>query len=127
MDLRPIGLDGAKVEKVLEAVSIAVNKNTCPGDKSALKPSGIRLGTPALTTRGLQENDIIQVANYIDQAIQIAVKINQGDGEKKPGSMTLKEFKEAMKRDEFKKSMHELKHSIESFAEKFPMPGFDDI
>lgn len=44
LDLRPVGLDGAKAEKVLEAVSIAVNKNTCPGDKSALKPSGIRLG-----------------------------------------------------------------------------------
>jgi glycine hydroxymethyltransferase len=44
LDVRPVGLDGAKVEKVLEAVSIAVNKNTCPGDKSALKPSGIRLG-----------------------------------------------------------------------------------
>jgi len=44
LDLRPFGLDGAKAEKVLEAVSIAVNKNTCPGDISALKPSGIRLG-----------------------------------------------------------------------------------
>ena len=44
LDLRPLGLDGAKAEKVLEAVSIAINKNTCPGDKSALKPSGIRLG-----------------------------------------------------------------------------------
>jgi glycine/serine hydroxymethyltransferase len=44
LDLRPLGLDGAKAEKVLEAVSVAVNKNTCPGDKSALKPSGIRLG-----------------------------------------------------------------------------------
>jgi glycine hydroxymethyltransferase len=44
LDLRPLGLDGAKAEKVLEAVSVAVNKNTCPGDVSALKPSGIRLG-----------------------------------------------------------------------------------
>ena len=50
LDLRPLGLDGAKVEKVLEEVSIAVNKNTCPGDKSALKPSGIRLGELNLST-----------------------------------------------------------------------------
>ena len=127
LDLRPLGLDGAKVEKVLEAVSIAVNKNTCPGDKSALKPSGIRLGTPALTTRGFREDDIVQVANYLDQAIQIAVKINQSSDEKKSSSMTLKEFKEAMKRDELKKNLNDLKHSIEAFSGKYPMPGFDDI
>ena len=40
------GLDGNRAEKVLEAVHIACNKNTCPGDKSALRPSGLRFGTP---------------------------------------------------------------------------------
>ena len=39
------GIDGARVEKVLEMASITANKNTCPGDKSALKPGGLRLGT----------------------------------------------------------------------------------
>ena len=125
LDLRPLGLDGAKVEKVLEEVSIAVNKNTCPGDKSALKPSGIRLGTPALTTRGFQEKDITQVANYLDQAIQIAVQINKSSDAKK--SMTLKEFKENMKQKEHTQRLEDLKHSIESFAEKYPMPGYEDI
>lgn len=38
------GIDGARVEKVLEMASITANKNTCPGDKSALKPGGLRLG-----------------------------------------------------------------------------------
>lgn len=38
------GIDGARVEKVLEMSSITANKNTCPGDKSALKPGGLRLG-----------------------------------------------------------------------------------
>lgn len=44
LDLRPQGLDGARVEKVCELCNITVNKNTCPGDKSALNPGGLRLG-----------------------------------------------------------------------------------
>ncbi|CAF0732409.1 unnamed protein product [Rotaria sp. Silwood1] len=127
LDLRPLGLDGAKGEKVLESVSIAVNKNTCPGDKSALKPSGIRLGTPALTTRGFRENDIIEVANYIDQAIKLAVEINKSKDDKKSSQVTLKDFKENMKRNEHLTNIQNLKHSIELFAEKYPMPGYDEI
>lgn len=65
VDLRPVGITGSKAEKILESVSIACNKNTVPGDKSALNPSGIRLGTPALTTRGLVEADIDKVAEFI--------------------------------------------------------------
>lgn len=44
LDLRPQGLDGARVEKICELCNITVNKNTCPGDKSALNPGGLRLG-----------------------------------------------------------------------------------
>lgn len=58
LDLRSKSLDGARMETLLELVNIYVNKNTVPGDKSALIPSGLRLGTPALTTRGLVEKDI---------------------------------------------------------------------
>ena len=43
-DLKPKGIDGARVERVCELCSITVNKNTCPGDKSALVPGGLRLG-----------------------------------------------------------------------------------
>jgi len=127
LDLRPLGLDGAKAEKVLEAVSIAVNKNTCPGDKSALKPSGIRLGTPALTTRGFLEKDIIEVAKYLDQALKLSVEINKSNDDKKPSPTTLKQFKENMKQNEHSKNIQTLKHSIESFAENYPMPGYDEI
>lgn len=48
VDLRPKGIDGARAERVLELVSITANKNTCPGDKSALTPGGLRLGKDQL-------------------------------------------------------------------------------
>merc|ERR1712088_1272247 len=49
-DLSPKKLSGSKSERILELVGISVNKNTVPGDKSALNPSGVRFGTPPLTT-----------------------------------------------------------------------------
>ena len=61
VDLRPQGLDGARVERVCELAGLSLNKNTVPGDKSALVPSGIRMGTPALTSRGLDEGDCTKV------------------------------------------------------------------
>lgn len=67
VDLRPTGLNGSRAEKVLEEISIACNKNTVPGDKSAFNPGGIRLGTPALTTRGMKEADIEIVVDFIDE------------------------------------------------------------
>ena len=48
-----------KVEKVCELVGISINKNSVPGDKSALSPGGIRIGTPSLTTRGFKEDEKI--------------------------------------------------------------------
>jgi len=56
-DVRPQGLVGSKMEKVLELASISVNKNTVPGDVSALSPGGVRLGTAALTSRHFKEAD----------------------------------------------------------------------
>jgi glycine hydroxymethyltransferase len=70
IDLRSVGLTGSKGEKILEELSIAVNKNTVPGDKSALNPSGIRIGTPALTSRNFKEEDIVKVADFIDQGLK---------------------------------------------------------
>jgi glycine hydroxymethyltransferase len=64
-------VSGAEAEKALGAAGITVNKNTVPHDpRSPFDPSGIRLGTPALTTRGMKEGDMKQVAGWIDEAIQ---------------------------------------------------------
>merc|ERR1712154_419428 len=65
------GIDGARVERILELCCIATNKNTIPGDKSALNPGGIRMGTPALTSRGLVEDDFSKVGEFFDRAVAI--------------------------------------------------------
>jgi glycine hydroxymethyltransferase len=70
LDLRPKGITGAQAEKALEAAGISVNKNTIPGDVSALRPSGLRIGTPAITTRGLQPADMKQIAEFIVTALE---------------------------------------------------------
>lgn len=67
VDLRPKGVDGARVERVLELAHIAANKNTVPGDVSALNPGGVRMGTPALTSRGFVERDFAKVAEFVDR------------------------------------------------------------
>jgi glycine hydroxymethyltransferase len=59
LDVRPFGLTGSKVEKACDAVHITLNKNTIIGDKSAVTPGGVRIGTPAVTTRGYMEADMV--------------------------------------------------------------------
>merc|ERR1712119_145367 len=63
-DLRPHGLTGSKVEKVCEAVSISLNRNSVHGDTSALTPGGVRIGTPAMTTRGCTVEDFKKIAGF---------------------------------------------------------------
>ena len=82
VNLRGLGLTGSKVEKVLEYINISVNKNTVYGDVSAMSPGGIRIGTPALTTRGLVEKDFIVISKWIHRAIQIALSIQKLSGRK---------------------------------------------
>lgn len=77
VDLKPQGIDGARVERILELVGVAANKNTVPGDKSALTPGGLRMGTPAMTTRGLSAEDFVRVADVVDRAVSIAVRIDK--------------------------------------------------
>ncbi len=64
------GVDGKIAEHVLEEVGISCNKNMIPFDpRPPMNPSGIRLGTPAVTTRGLGEEDMKTIAGIIDQAL----------------------------------------------------------
>ncbi len=70
VDLRSKGITGKDLEKVLGSVNITVNKNSVPNDPaSPFVTSGIRIGTPAATTRGFKEKEIIQVGNWISDII----------------------------------------------------------
>lgn len=118
LDLRPKGIDGARVERLLEAVSITANKNACPGDRSALSPGGLRLGTPALTSRCFGEDDFRKVVEFIDEGIAVALDV-------KSKTNKLADFQAFLLGDAAtQQRLAELRQRVESFARAFPMPGF---
>mmetsp|Transcript_6027 Transcript_6027/g.6894 ORF Transcript_6027/g.6894 Transcript_6027/m.6894 type:complete len:516 (-) Transcript_6027:203-1750(-) len=116
-------IDGARVERVLEMACIATNKNTIPGDKSALNPSGIRMGTPALTTRGLTEDDFAIVAEFFDRAVTIAVdlKNNTEEGKKLKGFRNMCVVGPSVHPD-----LEQLRKEVSEFACTFPTVGFEE-
>ena len=92
-------ITGKEAEAALEKVNISVNKNMIPYDtRKPLDPSGIRLGTPAMTTRGLREKDMASVAQFIDEAL-----LNK----------------------DLDTKLDDLKNDVKEFSLKFPVPGID--
>lgn len=118
LDLRAHSLDGARVEAVLEQVNIACNKNAIPGDKSALTPCGIRIGAPAMSTRGMGEKDFERIAGYIDTCIGICKEVQANLP--KPDNK-LKDFKIKVASGEVEK-ITSLKKEIATWAGTFPLP-----
>lgn len=119
VDLRPKGINGAKVERVLELVNIALNKNTVPGDVSAMNPGGIRLGSPALTSRGMGEKDFEQVAGFLDEGIKLALNLQT-----KAAGPTMKDFRVVANAEQ--PEIADLKKRVTSFARQFPVVGFEE-
>ncbi|MCX8163287.1 MAG: serine hydroxymethyltransferase [Candidatus Micrarchaeota archaeon] len=71
IDLRSKGLTGKEAQEVLDKAAITTNKNTIPNDpQSPFVTSGLRIGTPAITTRGMKEQEMEQIAHLIDQALK---------------------------------------------------------
>lgn len=98
MDLRPFGIGGKEAEEMLDMVGIAVNKNMIPFDPSTpMNPSGIRLGTPAVTTRGMKEGEMRLIASWI-----VDLLLSKGKD------------REMMKR---------IKNEVRELAISFPIPG----
>ncbi|KAJ0000752.1 hypothetical protein NQD34_005772 [Periophthalmus magnuspinnatus] len=122
LDLRTKGTDGGRAEKVLEACAIACNKNTCPG--TALRPSGLRFGSPALTSRGLIEEDFKKVAEFIHKGIVVTLEVQKSMDPK----ATLKEFVQALSQGEkFQQQISGIRAEVEAFAAQFPMPGLPEL
>ncbi|KAK6539599.1 glycine hydroxymethyltransferase shm1 [Orbilia ellipsospora] len=117
IDLKPKGIDGAKVERVLELCNVASNKNTVPGDKSAMKPGGLRLGSPAMTTRGFNEGDFERVAEIVDRAVVIAKEVEESTGKTK-----IKEFTEELGDGGKVDSLVKLREDVRSWVRDFPVP-----
>lgn len=126
-DLKPQGIDGSRVERILELVGVAANKNTVPGDRSALVPGGLRMGTPAMTTRGFTENDFVRVADVVDRAVTIASRIDKAArktaeeaGEKSPGKLKL--FMEHLGNGESYPEIVQLRSEVEDWVGTYPLP-----
>ncbi len=102
----------------MNEISISINKNTVPGDKSALIPSGIRIGSPAMTTRGCKEADFLQIMKFIERATDITNAIN-----KKAKGTKLKDFKDALQADLQNSDLLQLKKEVNAFSDQFPVPG----
>ncbi|KAF9239316.1 glycine hydroxymethyltransferase [Melanogaster broomeanus] len=123
-DLRPLGLTGSKVEKVCDLLGITINKNAVSGDASAQTPGGIRLGTSALTSRNMMEDDIKVVAEFLHRAVQLSLLL-----QKEAGSKLLKDFvRVATTASEGKvgaQMVKDLRRDVAVFAQKWPLPGAD--
>lgn len=99
VDLRKVMISGSEAQETLDKVNITLNKNTIPYDPSPpMKPSGIRLGTPAITSRGMKEADMVKVADFIDRAL---------------------------KNRAYDKQLSIIKKEVVAFANAFPLPGVD--
>ncbi|MCR4306321.1 MAG: hypothetical protein NUV73_04540, partial [Candidatus Daviesbacteria bacterium] len=114
---------GYQAQYALEEAGITVNKNTIPGEPaSPFYPSGIRLGTPALTTRGMKERDMVKIAGWIKRVLEEIRGLDLPKEQDKRKDF-LKEVKEKMRRN---KNLKQIRKEVEKFAGKFPVPGVDD-
>lgn len=101
------GFDGKIYEKALDKVGLTLNANSLPHDKgAAFRPSGVRLGTPAITTRGLSKVEMIQIAKWMKEVADICKKAES--------ESNLANFEEELK------NIHQ---EVKALALKFPVPG----
>ena len=114
VDLKSKGISGSKFEKVCELADISVNKNTVYGDKNAMNPSGVRLGTAAMTTRECGEMEIRQIALFLNEVANICIRIQNEKGKK------LVDFNRDI---ESNTEIHNLREIVNSFAAPLYFPS----
>lgn len=118
VDLRPKGLSGNVVAEALEVAGIVVNRNSVPGDTSPFYPSGIRLGTPSVTTRGMGEKEMQQIAEWVLKTVE-QVKAERLPEDKEGRAAFLKEYKTRIQSNEV---LLKIAKEVREFVSKFPVP-----
>jgi len=120
LDLSANGTLGSQLEYAMDLAHMTANKNTIPGEKSSpYYPSGLRLGTPALTTRGFKEADMVKVAGWIIRVID-HLKNDGLPAEQSERMAFLKAFKAKANQDPFLKA---IGAEIKEYTKNFPIPG----
>ena len=107
VNLKTKNITGSKVELICEEVGISLNKNAVYGDKSALTPGGVRLGTSAMTSRGMDALAFIKVAELLHECIILSIDIQKEYGKK------LVDFKKGINKTD---RIKELRNEVESLA-----------
>lgn len=115
IDLTRQGISGNKFEKIAEMCNVSVNKNTIATDKSAFSPSGIRLGSPAMTSRGFVEKDFEFVARIIYEIGRLCVKIQEN-----AESSKLTDFNNSIPKYDLEIKI--LKEKVHNYCKNFPLP-----
>lgn len=120
VDLQSKKVNGAVAALALEVAGIVVNKNAVPNDPMPpFYPSGIRLGTPAITSRNMKEKDMIRIASWINQVIE-EVSGEQMPLDKEQRSEFWKKFRNEVIKN---KKILKIAKEVKAFAIKFPVPG----
>ncbi|XP_038123101.1 serine hydroxymethyltransferase, cytosolic-like isoform X2 [Cyprinodon tularosa] len=110
--------------QALSSALIDLGYQIVTGAKSDSLPNGLRFGTPALTSRGLIEEDFKKVAEFIHRGIELNLEVQRSLDSK----ATLKEFLQALARGEkFQQQVAEIRAEVEAFARQFPMPGLPEL
>lgn len=121
LDLTNTGFGrGIIYQEALERIGIYTNKNAIPGDQSSpLYPSGLRLGTPAVTTRGMSTSDMKLIASWITQVHERTKDVHLS-ANKEERTATLAAFRKTLAEDSFYES---LRSEVKTLAERYPIPG----
>lgn len=109
------GIGGSRFEKVAELCNVSINKNTIATDTSALNPSGIRIGTPAMTTRGFMESDF----KFVTLALHKIALLTKTIQENTTGT-TLADFMQTVPK--YESEMKEIREMIIDYCKSFPLP-----
>jgi glycine hydroxymethyltransferase len=119
IDLRNKNVNGVVAALALEVANIIMNKNGVPNDTNPpFYPSGIRLGTPAITTRGMKEKEMVKIAKWMNEVIE-EVKHYQLPQDKEARKEFMKKFRAEVVKN---KKLLQIAKEVKTLATKFPLP-----